>query len=60
MTFILEVSGEPRKDKKVKTDTARTFWIPAVNNNGIFGRWGFIDISDPWDATNIIRKRFLG
>ncbi|MBN1903220.1 DEAD/DEAH box helicase family protein [Candidatus Sumerlaeota bacterium] len=56
LNLVLEVSGEARKDKKAKVDTARTLWIPAVNNHGGFGRWEFIEISDPWDAANSIRK----
>ena len=35
--------------------TARTLWIPSVNNHGAFGRWGFIEIADPWDAESAIR-----
>src|SRR5207245_3894736 len=58
LTLILEVSGEARKDKAAKTATARTLWVPAVNNHGGFGRWAFIEIDDPWDAVNNIR-RFL-
>jgi hypothetical protein len=27
----------------------------AVNNHGDFGRWAFLEISDPWDAKNTIR-----
>lgn len=53
--LILEVSGQAKRDKKAKVTTARTLWIPAVNNNGSFGRWDFIEISDPWDAKNSIR-----
>jgi type III restriction enzyme len=26
----------------------------AVNNHGGFGRWDFLEISDPWDAKNTI------
>jgi type III restriction enzyme len=59
LNLILEVSGEPRKDKKAKVDTARALWIPAVNNHEGFGRWDFIEISDPWDAANIIRKKCI-
>ena len=36
-------------------DTARTLWVPAVNNHGGFGRWAFLEILDPWDAGNAIR-----
>jgi type III restriction enzyme len=30
--------------------------VPAVNNHGGFGKWSFIEISDPWDAKNLIRE----
>ena len=33
---------------------ARNLWIPAVNNAGIWGRWAFIEIADPWDAKHVI------
>jgi len=56
LNLIIEVSGEKRKDKAAKVDTARTLWIPAVNNHGGFGKWAFIEISDPWDAKNLIRE----
>lgn len=55
LNLIVEVSGEARKDKAIKVDTARNLWIPAVNNHGGLGRWAFIEISDPWDAQNTIR-----
>ena len=37
--------------------TARTLWVPAVNNHGGFGRWAFLEIEDLWDAENTIRTR---
>lgn len=55
LNLLVEVSGEKRKDKDTKVSTARTLWVPAVNNHGEFGRWAFIEISDPWDAQNTIR-----
>jgi type III restriction enzyme len=55
LNLLVEVSGEQRKDKAAKVSTARSLWVPAVNNHGGFGRWGFIEISDPWDAANMIR-----
>jgi type III restriction enzyme len=60
LNLILEVSGEPRKDKAAKVATARTLWVPAVNNHGGFGRWAFLEISDPWDAKNTIRAFVRG
>jgi len=55
LNLIVEVTGEKKKDKAAKVATARTLWVPAVNNHGGFGRWGFIEVADPWDAQNLIR-----
>lgn len=55
LNLILEVSGEARKDKAAKVETARNLWIPAINNHGGFGRWAFLEIVDPWDAKDTIR-----
>ncbi len=54
--LILEVSGEARKDKAAKVAAARNLWTPAVNNDGRWGRWAFVEITDPWDAKNTIRR----
>jgi type III restriction enzyme len=40
---------------KHKDTTARTLWIPAVNNHAAYGRWAFVEITDPWDAKNTLR-----
>ena len=60
LNLILEVSGEARKDKAAKVATARNLWVPAINNHGGFGRWAFIEITDPWDAKNTIRRMLRG
>ena len=57
LNLIVEVSGEGRADKAAKVAAARDLWLPAVNNDGRFGRWAFVEISDPWDAQNTIRGR---
>ncbi len=49
LNLIVEVTGERDKDKEAKTATARTLWVPAVNNHGGFGRWAFVEVSDPYD-----------
>jgi len=53
---IVEVSGQKKKEKEAKVSTARTLWIPAVNNHGGFGRWAFVELLDPWNAQNELRK----
>lgn len=55
LNLLIEVSGEKKKDKAAKVATARNQWVPAVNNHGGFGRWAFVEVSDPWDAANTIR-----
>ncbi len=54
LNLIIEVSGEAKKEKAAKVETARTLWVPAVNNHGGFGRWSFLEISDPWDSKTTI------
>jgi len=56
LNLIVEVTGEKKKDKAAKVATARTLWVPAINNHSGFGRWTFIEVADPWDAQNAIRK----
>ncbi len=49
------MTGEHRREKAAKVATAQTYWIPAVNNHGGLGRWSFLEVTDPWDAANLIR-----
>ena len=56
LNLVVEVTGEQKKDKVAKVTTAQTLWIPAINNHGGFGRWAFIEITDPWNAQNQIRN----
>jgi type III restriction enzyme len=56
LNLILEVTGQRRAEKAVKVATARTLWVPAVNNQGGFGRWAFLEIRDPWNAQTAIRE----
>ena len=55
LNLIVEVTGEARKDKAARVTTARTQWVPAVNNHGGFGRLACVEVTDPWDAQRTIR-----
>jgi len=55
LSLIVEVTGAKDKDKQAKVSTARTLWVPAVNNAGTWGRWAFIEVTDPWDAMGALR-----
>jgi len=54
LNLIIEVTGERKKDKVTKVETAATYWVPAVSNLGEFGRWAFTEITDPWEAADLI------
>jgi type III restriction enzyme len=53
--LVLEVSGEKEEEKEAKVATARSSWIPAVNNLGSLGRWAFYEIRDPWSCQKELR-----
>lgn len=55
LNLLIEVSGQERTDKAAKVATARTLWVPAVNNHGGFGRWAFVEVTDVDDAIWPIR-----
>jgi len=61
LRLILEVSGQKTGKigaaKDVKVETARTLWVPAINNAGEYGRWGCLEITDPWDLQREVRAQ---
>lgn len=57
LRYWTEPGREKKKNKAAKVATARTLWIPAVNDHGGFGRWAFIEIADPRDAQNAIQQK---
>ncbi|MDQ2844637.1 MAG: DEAD/DEAH box helicase family protein [Acidobacteriota bacterium] len=54
--LIVEVSGERGDKKLAKVSTAKNLWVPAVNNHGTFGRWSYLEITDPTNLQTDIRK----
>lgn len=59
LNLIIEVTGESKSEKAVKVETAKSLWIPAINNHGGFGRWAFLEIRDPWNSISEIRSFLL-
>jgi type III restriction enzyme len=55
LNLVVEVTGQKKSDKEAKVETARTYWVPAVNSHGGFGRWAFVEVRDPWNAATDIR-----
>ncbi len=50
----------PRKDKEAKVATAKTMWVPAVNNHGGLGEWRFTEVTDPWDTKSLFAGALEG
>lgn len=48
-TLIIEVSGSQKSPgpTAAKAETARNSWCAAVNNHGGFGRWGYVEMTNP-------------
>ncbi len=56
LLYARDPSLDPQLVWKGKDEQdSRNLWVPAINKHGGFGRWAFIEITDPWDAKNTIR-----
>jgi type III restriction enzyme len=55
-TLIVEVSGSHKSPgpTKAKAETARHQWCAAVNNWGEHGRWGYVEVHDPWKEWHVL------
>jgi type III restriction enzyme len=45
LRLIVEVKGYRGEDAKDKKNTMDQYWIPGVNNSGLFGRWAFAEFT---------------
>jgi type III restriction enzyme len=43
--LVVEIKGYRREDAKEKKSTMETYWVPAVNRLGTYGRWSFAEIT---------------
>lgn len=55
LKLIIEVTGKKDEAKAIKVETARTLWVPAVNNCGAYGTWAFLEVQDIHETQNLIR-----
>ncbi len=44
--LVVEIKGRRGEDAKEKANTMRQYWIPAINNDGTFGRWAVAEFTD--------------
>jgi type III restriction enzyme len=43
-TLVVAVAGNGPPGPVEERAAARELWVPAVNNHGGFGRWGFVEV----------------
>ncbi len=46
LNLVVEIKGYRGEDARVKKSTMETYWVPAVNNLGEYGRWAFAEFTD--------------
>jgi type III restriction enzyme len=47
--LIVEIKGYRRDDAKEKKLTMETYWVPGVNRLGTYGRWAFVEFTEPFE-----------
>ena len=60
LNLVVEIKGIRGEDAKEKKSTMETYWVPAVNNHGGYGRWAFAEFTDVYEIDpefdNLIRQ----
>ena len=49
LNLVVEIKGIRGEDAKVKKSTMETYWVPAVNSHGGYGRWAFSEFTDVFE-----------
>lgn len=49
LNLVAEVKGYRRQDAVAKAETMKSYWIPGVNNLGVYGRWAFHEFTSAED-----------
>ena len=49
LNVVAEIKGFRGPDAEAKRDTLMRLWLPAVNNDGRWGRWQAVEIVEPTD-----------
>ncbi|WP_349572264.1 BPTD_3080 family restriction endonuclease [Azotobacter salinestris] len=57
LQLIVEIKGYRREDAKEKKATMETYWVPGVNNLGLYGRWAFAEFTDVYEMQDDFAKK---
>ena len=49
LNLIAEIKGYRGEDAIAKAETMKSYWIPGVNNLGVYGRWAFHEFTSAED-----------
>jgi type III restriction enzyme len=55
--LIVEIKGYRREDAKDKKTTMEVYWVPAVNNQGTYGRWAFVEFTDVYEMQSDFKAK---
>ena len=47
--LVVEIKGYRREDAKEKKAAMDTYWVPGVDNHGLYGRWAFAEFTDVYE-----------
>ncbi len=56
LNLIVEIKGYRGEDAKEKASTMRNYWIPGVNNLGVYGRWAFAEFREVFQIESEFAK----
>jgi type III restriction enzyme len=56
LNLIVEIKGRRGEDAKEKASTLRTYWVPAVNHVGEYGRWAAAEFTDNWALESDLKE----
>ena len=60
LNLVIEIKGLRDDKSRTKADTMNRLWVPAVNNDGRWGRWAFVEIMDIQDAREKLAEYTAG
>lgn len=60
LNLIVEVKGKKDALADIKAEAVRTHWLPAIRNDGRFGRWEYVMSLDPYRVKQAIRDHLEG
>jgi type III restriction enzyme len=58
--LVVEIKGYRGEDAKDKKDTMETYWVPGVNNLGVYGRWGFVELREIYALEHDVIAKVAG